>query len=247
MCLRDKNSNRSQQRTMNPYTTRASLVEKTGMKIRIRILWIGVICLLAGCTGETQAPATVPPAQATATARTELDTEGYSLIKKTNLLITFYYPSTWKFLPEGWEKQTYGGISLRDPSKPDPVRKHYDPNLGEWVVEFPIHPDKNVGVIAINWSIVDPTTFSLDEKVELVKKDFTSPDVLFESRTLEIDTYTARWIVRKNDSSIREDVFLVIQDHLYHFTIQTPIAERQGDFGKGFDYLINSIRVVTKP
>jgi hypothetical protein len=46
---------------------------------------------------------------------------------------------------------------------------------------------------------------------------------------------------------IREYVFLMVEDHFYEFTLAISEEERDSDFGKGFDHLIDTLEVVEDP
>ena len=155
--------------------------------------------------------------------------------------IEFDYPSSWGKIEDnvglgGYFKYT---IDFLDPADP--------------TVAPGVEADE-LGIIIITVWENNANSFSLEEVIKLKLDEPTGQFILLEDRLTEIDGCPTRWIVQRRKANFKnpntmlvENIFIqASNDMVYWISLSIIETRRNDEFGQGFDYLIQSLRVINK-
>ena len=217
-----------------------------------RVMQFGVVglFLLTGCTLPLRAPTqTTAPQAGKETPTPEVapcpavtGAEGYCRFKQSPLRVQFDYPSGWVFDAD----YLYGsGIDFFTHGLTTPEPREVDcPTCPETVVRF----------MLIFFRLVDPNTFSLADEVGSINngraRSFDPEFSLLRYSWTTIDGFPAHKTIFRIDYQVpilQEEVYLLVGDQYYRFTLYLPEAERNREFGRGFDHIIQTIHIVIGP
>lgn len=169
----------------------------------------------------------------------------YTPPKESNVHLEFDYPGYWYF-KEGKYPYTEGySIFLSDPLILTLPTK--DPNYSHPV------PD-SYGRIYI-WIESLPSNQTLEGLVQGQKENILGGNVnrrtLLADYTVKIDGYTAYVIEILNNvpeihTSVMFDrtIYFVVKDLFYRINFAVSVGERGGEFEKGYEYFLNSLKIV---
>ena len=110
-------------------------------------------------------------------------------------------------------------------------------------------------LISLQFVEQENTTFedAINNRLEIYKRGGPE-DTLLSKSSYTINGFPVRHYVYFSPPNanhlkdgIREYVFLMVEDHFYEFRLAISEEERDSDFGKGFDHLIDSLEVVEDP
>ena len=206
-----------------------------------RVAQLGVtgLYLLAGCTQPLASPTQISPLPTPEVAPCPAVTgaEGYCRFKQSPLRVQFDYPSGWDF---DADYLNGSGIVFFTHSLTTPEPKE---------VDSPTYPETVFRLITIHFRQVDPNTFSLADEVGSTNhaRSLDPKFSLLRYSWTTIDGFPAHKTIFRIDYQVPillEEVYLLVGDQYYMFSLYLPEVERNGEFGKGFDEIIQSIHIV---
>jgi hypothetical protein len=169
----------------------------------------------------------------------------YSPSERSQMLLEFDYPKTWVFQEEwGSDSGDFYAIAFLDP------RGVWDPKKSSHEHCSAIY----CGVVAI---IMEPLSsdHSLDDHIELIKQARIDSDWMKEVATYQINFHgiTAHVLEYQKDYSGNKEpksmffdrnVLFQVGNKLYWIMSQIPENERGGEFEKGYEYMLKSMRII---
>ncbi len=149
--------------------------------------------------------------------------------------ITFECPDNWTWSVSDMLWDGFGGIYTNNPDSQYP----YD-GLISFDVRLYETPEK--------------TETEMNEAVAFTLQSIkgSQSDVLSD-RTFEIDGYFARQIISKwgpfmgegrFEPIIKESIYILVENSYYRVNLNIFESERYGEFGQGFDHMIESIKFI---
>lgn len=170
----------------------------------------------------------------------------YSPSESSHILLEFDYPKTWVFQDEwGSDTDDFFLLALLDP------RGVWDPNN---TLNKDHCPSNNCGSVAI---IMEPLSSekSLNDHIESIKiarnegdwmKELAHYQMNFHGFMAQVLEYQYDYSGNGESSSMGFDRNVIFQvgNKMYWIMSQIPENERGGDFEKGYEYLLKSMKII---
>jgi len=161
----------------------------------------------------------------------------YTPQPKSVFNITFDYPSTWT-----WGRRTdttsYGSIITVDP---DVELENVNPSTSRIFVFVYSDKSPDKAKTEMNRDIDDLLETIAVRQAQVLSDRVFEVDGRYARQFTERQTILEKW---QNEPLLTEWIFIMVENKYYKITFSTEESKRNGEFGQGFDHVVESIKFI---